>query len=185
LVMAELERRSPERAKLRAADPAGLADAWAMVEDLWQSTIARARKLPEPALYERVDDEWSFVETHRHLVLATDCWLRRMVKGMDHPYHSWGLAGSWLTDPAGWGMDPLASPSFQDVLQLRRERMDEVRQTIGAVTAKELDRVCSPPSSPGHPNTDHTVRACLHVILNEEWEHNGYARRDLDILESR
>ncbi len=27
LVMAELERRSPERAKLRAADPAGLADA--------------------------------------------------------------------------------------------------------------------------------------------------------------
>ena len=39
--------------------------------------------------------------------------------------------------------------------------------------------------SPGHPTSDHTVRACLHVILNEEWEHNGYARRDLDILDSR
>ena len=185
LVMAELERRSPERAKLRAADPDGLADAWAMIEGLWQSTNARAGKLPEPVLHERVDDEWSFVETHRHLVLATDCWLRRMVKGMDYPYHPWGLAGSWLTDPASWGLDPQASPSFHDVLHLRRERMDEVRQTIGALTADELERVCTPPASPGHPNRDHTVRACLHVILNEEWEHNGYARRDLDIIEGR
>jgi hypothetical protein len=63
--------------------------------------------------------------------------------------------------------------------------MDEVGQTIGAVTDEELERVCAPPGSPGHPNSDHTVRACLHVILNEEWEHNGYARRDLDILDSR
>jgi hypothetical protein len=185
LVMAELERRSPERAKLRSADPAGLADAWVMVEDLWQSTTARAVKLSEPVLNERVDDEWSFVETLRHLVLATDCWLGRMVKGMDHPYHRWGLAGSWLADPASWGLDPEASPSLQDVLELRRERMGEVRQTIGVLTAEELERVCAPPASPGHPNSDHTVGACLHVILNEEWEHNGYARRDLDILESR
>ena len=30
--------------------------------------------------------------------------------------------------------------------------------------------MCVPPASPGHPTSDHTVRACLHVILNEEWE---------------
>ena len=99
MVVAELERRSPERANLRATDPGGLADAWLMVEDLWRSTIARAGKLAETAL--------------------------------------------------------------------------------------ELDRVCVPPGSPGHPTSDHTVRACLHVSLNEEWEHNGYARRDLDVLDSR
>ncbi len=185
LVMAELDRRYPERAKLRAVDPAGLVDAWAMIEDLWQATTVRARKLPEPMLYERVDDEWSFVETLRHLVLATDCWLRRMVKGVERPYHRWGLAGSWLTDPASWGLDPEASPSVENILQLRRERMDEVGQTVGALTAEELERVCAPPRSPGHPTQDHVVRACLHVILNEEWEHNGYARRDLDILAAR
>lgn len=39
-----------------------------------------------------------------------------------------------------------------------------------------------PPDSPGHPTEDHTVRACLNVILDEEWEHNRYARRDPDIL---
>lgn len=182
LVMAELERKYPERAKLRATDPVGLADAWAMLEERWNVTVGRAKALPEQLLFERVDDEWSFVETLRHLVLATDCWLRRMVKGIDRPYHPWGLAGSWLTDPAVWGIEPAAKPSVEDILAVRRERMDEVRDAIAAATTEELDRVCVPPPTPGHPNSPHTVRECLHVILNEEWEHNRYAARDLKAL---
>src|SRR5262249_46278588 len=150
----------------------------------WQPTVERARSRPEPVLHERVDDEWSFVETLRHLAMATDCWLLRMVKGMDHPYHPWGLAGSWLTDPRSWGLEPEANPSLDEVLELRRDRMGQVRQTITSATADELDRVCVPPDSPGHPTRDHTVRECLHVILNEEWEHHGYAVRDLDILDA-
>ena len=59
-----------------------------MIEGLWSGTVARARKLPEPVLHEQVNGEWSFVQTHRHLVLATDCWLRRMVKGIARPYHA-------------------------------------------------------------------------------------------------
>ena len=89
LVTAELERRFPERAKLRATNPGEFADSWSMIEETWAATVTRARTLPEPLLDERVDDEWSFVETLRHLVMATDCWLRRMVKGIDHPFHQW------------------------------------------------------------------------------------------------
>ena len=63
--------------------------------------------------------------------------------------------------------------------------MDEAEKTIDAVTTAELDRICVPPDSPGHPTSDHTVRACLHVILNEEWEHNCYAKRDLDVLDTQ
>jgi len=185
LVMAELDRQFPQRAKLRATEPAGLAEAWDLIEDIWRATVARARALPLPSLFERVDDEWSFVETLRHLVMATDCWLRRMVKGIERPYHPWDLAGSWLADPAGWGIDPAANPSLDDVLALRRERMDEVRQTIAAVTPDELARVCTPPEAPGHPTRPHTVLACLHVILDEEWEHHRYAVRDLETLEAR
>src|SRR4051795_12297012 len=166
LVTAELERLSPERAKLRATDPDGLAEAWATVEDTWQSTLARARALPQPSLSARVDDEWSFVETLRHLVMATDCWLRRMIKGIDRRYHPWGLAGSWLSDPASWGIDPAANPSVGDVLALRHERMDEVKQTIAALTPTELERVCVPPAALGHPTRPHTVLKCLHVILD-------------------
>jgi len=182
LVEAELERREPERAKLRAADPVGLAEAWALIEQTWQNTVELAKALPEERLNERVDDEWSFAETLRHLVMATDCWLRRMVKGIERPYHRWGLAGSWLSDPVAWGLDPAAQPSLDEVVAVRAERMAEVKATIAALTADELERVCAPPATPGHPTSPHTVLECLHVILNEEWEHNRYAVRDLHAL---
>jgi hypothetical protein len=185
LVAAERERLFPELAKLRATDRDGLADAWAMIESIWQQTVARARDLPDPLLVERVDDEWSFIETLRHLVMATDCWLRRMVKGMARPYHPWGLAGSWLSDPPAWGLDPAATPSLDEVLAVRHERMGEVRLTIASVTPEELERVCMPPDSPGHPSRPHSVLECLRVILDEEWEHHRYAVRDLATLEAR
>jgi hypothetical protein len=183
LVEAELDRLYPERAKLRAPDADGLADAWDMIDAAWALTFARAQTLPAELLLERVDDEWSFLETQRHLILATDCWLRRMVKGMDRPYHPWGLAGTWLSDPASWGLDPTAGPSLDELVAVRRERMAEVRQTIAAVTAEELARVCIPPEGVGHPTGPHSVLACLHVILDEEWQHHQYAMRDLELLE--
>ena len=183
LVEAERERMFPDLAKMRPTDPAGMVEAWQLIESLWQETNARADQLPEATLSERVDDEWSFVETHRHLILATDIWLRRMVKGAGRPYHPWGLAGSWLSDPATWGIDPDASPSLAQVLEVRRERMADVKATIDALTPDELTRVCLPPNTPGHPTNEHTVQQCLRVILNEEWEHHRYAVRDLDTLD--
>ena len=182
LVEAELERLFPERTKLRATDPAGIADAWSMLEKTWAETFARAGTLPESMLSERVDDEWSFIETQRHLVMATDCWLRRMVKGIERPYHPWGVAGSWLEDPASWGLDTGANPSAEEIVAVRRERMAEVQQTISSLTADELERECVPPNALGHPTRPHSVLHCLHVILNEEYEHHRYAVRDLDVL---
>jgi hypothetical protein len=80
LVEAELDRRHPERVQLRAAEtPDALRDAWTIIEDLWSATTARAQHLPEAALYERVDEEWAFVETLRHLIFATDAWIRRTI----------------------------------------------------------------------------------------------------------
>ncbi len=182
---AERVRLRAEREKLKAADPEGLADAWAMIEEIWTRTVGRAQKLPEAVLHEQVEGEWSFVQTHRHLVLATDSWLRRMVKGIAHPYHPWGLGGSWLTSPRHWGIDPDADPSLDQVLDLRRERMDEVREVIVGANSEELERNCVPPVSPGHPRKDRTVLQCLQVILKEEWQHHRYAVRDLDVLEKR
>jgi hypothetical protein len=182
---AERVRLRAERAKLGATDPEGLAEAWAMIEGTWAGTIAEARKLPEPVLHEQVNGEWSFVQTHRHLVLATDCWLRRMVNGIAHPYHPWGLGGSWLTSPRRWGIDPDADPSLDQVLELRQQRMVEVREVIASAKAEDLERNCVPPDTPGHPRKDHTVLQCLHVILKEEWQHHRYAVRDLEVLQKR
>jgi uncharacterized damage-inducible protein DinB len=147
--------------------------------------MGRAQALPEALLHERVDFEWSFVETLRHLIFATDCWLRRMVLQMPRPYHPWGLGGAWLSDPASLGLDQKARPSLEEVGQVRRLRQAEVARTFATLKVDQLERICTPPDSPGHPNRPEPVLHCLQVILNEEWLHNEYAERDLGVLESR
>jgi hypothetical protein len=67
---------------MRPTDPAGFREAWDTVERLWDGTVERARGLDPALLHESVDGEWSFVETLRHLVFATDAWIRRGILGV-------------------------------------------------------------------------------------------------------
>ncbi len=53
LVEAELDRRHPERAKLRPTDADGFREAWPEIERLWDETVARARLFVAGALLER------------------------------------------------------------------------------------------------------------------------------------
>ena len=64
-----------------------------MIEDVWRATIGRARALPGPLLFERIDGEWSLTETLRHLVSATGCWLLRMIRQVPQPYIGRGSHG--------------------------------------------------------------------------------------------
>ena len=91
LVEAELNRRYPERTKLDPADADGFREAWAIIERVWPPTVERARRLPPEFLHERVEGEWSFIETLRHLVFATDAWVRRAILGLPEPYSPLGL----------------------------------------------------------------------------------------------
>ncbi len=47
LVDAELDRRYPDRVKMRPTDPAGFREAWDVVERLWDGT-RRARSTARP-----------------------------------------------------------------------------------------------------------------------------------------
>jgi hypothetical protein len=185
LIRAELDRRFPERIQLRARDLENLRQAWSMLEGRWAETTARAADLPEDLQVRRVNDEWSFVETLRHLICATDCWLFRGIRLERHPYHPWGLA--WTGAGPEWsreiGLDPLAAPGLAEVLAIREEHQRAVRSTLDTLSEQELGEVRTPPDEPGHPNGEHSVLHCLHVVLNEEWEHHRYAVRDLDQLE--
>jgi hypothetical protein len=188
LVQAELDRRHPERVKLRATGVEDLRDAWSMLESLWAGTTERAGRLSHERQFERVDGEWSFVETLRHLVMATDSWLCRAIQLARHPYHPWGLPwglpGS--VDPK-WveeiGLDTSATPDLAEVLPVRLEHQQAVRTALEQLTDRELGEVRKAPEEPGHPDGEHSVLQCLHVLLNEEWEHHRYAVRDLDKLE--
>jgi len=183
LVEAELDRRFPERVKLRATDVEGMLEAWSMLEVLWTGTTGRASRLPQDLLFRRVDGEWSFVETLRHLVFATDCWLFRAIHLARHPYHPWGLPWTGPEWGREVGLDTFARPALAEILPVRLEHQQAVRATLENLTDRDLSEIRTAPDELGHPNGEHSVLHCLHVILNEEWEHHRYAVRDLDVLE--
>ena len=130
LIEAELDRRYPDRAKMRPADPAGFREAWDIVERLWEQTVERARQLPPELLHESVDDEWSFTETLRHLVFATDAWVRRAILGDPAPWDPLGLPWDGMPDTPGVPRDRDTRPPLDTVLALRRGRMSTVRDVV-------------------------------------------------------
>jgi hypothetical protein len=183
LVSAELNRRYPDRSKMRPADPAGFREAWDILERLWGETVERARRLHPELLHESVDGEWSFIETLRHLVFATDSWIRRVILGDPSPWDPLDLPWDEMPDTPGVPRDRDARPSLDAVLELRRDRMSTMRQVIGGLTGASLDARTEPVEGPGWPRPrSYPVRECLLCILNEEWEHRLYAERDLDAL---
>jgi uncharacterized protein YjbI with pentapeptide repeats len=172
LISAELDRRYPERTALRPADGDGVRAAWSVCEQLWAATRARAAALPEEVLHERVDGEWSFLETMRHLVFVTDLWVTRNVFGRTD-FHQLGMAPSFVADPAAqFGLDVAADPSFAEVVVAREDRMDIVRELVAGVTDEDL----------AQQRGEHTVLRCLCTVFDEEWHHNWFANRDLDAL---
>lgn len=183
LVEAELDRRMPDRAKMRPDDSDGFRTAWAILERLWDDTVERARTLPEATLHRSVDDEWSFIQTLRHLNFASAAWVGRMIGGNATPWHPldlpWDEAPGW--DGIPW--DRQVRPGLDEVLTVRRERQAMVRGVLDALTDEQLARTVTR-AEPGWPQLDNfPVQECLRIVLNEEWEHRLYAERDLSILQ--
>ena len=164
---------------LLADDPAGLRTAWARVTAMWDATVDGARRLPTAALDERVDGEWSFLETIRHLVFVIDVWIGEILQGRPSPFHALGLPPHFVTNGAELGLDIDARPSMDDVLACRAERMAYVADVIAHSTADDLAR-------PGAGRDGRfSALGAFQVVVFEEWAHHQYATRDLAVVASR
>jgi hypothetical protein len=183
LVEAELNRRFPGRADRRAADPDGLRAAWAMLERTWAATLERVAAMPAGTVDVSVGGEWSFAQTLRHLILATDAWLGRAILEIEQPFHPIGQTGAGAEDD---GLDmsifTTVTPSYDEVLDVRAGRVAMVRDFLATVTS---DVLAVTRKNPWAPEYQETTLSCLHVILEEEWEHHRYAVRDLDAIEAK
>ena len=187
LVEAELDRRDPERAKMRPTDPEGYREAWDVVERRWAGTVERARGFPPQQLHESVDGEWSFIETLRHLAFATDAWVRRGILGDPAPWDPLDLPWDGMEDTPGVPRDRGVRPTLDEVLRLRHDRMATVRHVVDGLTPESLAASTEPVDAPGWPPPGRSfpVSECLLTVLNEEWHHRLFAQRDLDALEAR
>jgi len=186
LVEAELDRIHPDRAAMRPTDAAGYRAAWEILERLWAQTVDRARTLDPALLHESVEGEWSFIETLRHLVFATDAWVCRAVLGEPNPWSPLDLPHDEMPDSPPVPRDRAVRPALDEVLALRADRRETVRRVLADLTDEQLAGTTEPVTDPGYPEPESfAITRCLGAVLNEEWEHRLYAERDLDVLEAR
>lgn len=179
-VESELNRRFPGRADRRAADPETLRGAWAALQSTWAATLQRVAAMPAGTVETSIDGEWSFEQTLRHLVMATDTWLGRAILEIAQPYHPLGVPNAeYETDGNDMSVFTTVAPSYAEVLEVRAGRVAMVSDFLATVTSDELAETRR---NPHNPEYSETTLSCLHVILEEEWEHHRYAVRDLDAI---
>lgn len=186
-VNAELDRRHPVRVQYRAGESADdIRAIWATIEDLWTDVLERAGRLEAPALAQRVNEEWSFGETLRHLIFITDAWASRTILDEPMPYHRIGLPQSWYppADAAALGIDLAAQPGYEEILAVRAGRMAVMRRIVDGLTDGDLGRRCQRSPAPGYPEEERSVLECISVVMDEEIEHHRFAVRDFDLLEA-
>jgi len=187
-VRAELDRRHPERVLVREMRTVEeVRRAWAVVGQQWDDALAHAATLPEPLLHERVQGEWSFVETMRHLVFACDIWVGRMLSDEPGDFHPLGLPPTDTTDDgaAAMGLTLDATPSFAEVELLHRQARERFDETLARVTDADLATVRTAVLSPDWGEESFPVFECLRVVVGEHAEHLRFALRDLAVLEAR
>ncbi|MCU1365866.1 MAG: pentapeptide repeat protein [Ilumatobacteraceae bacterium] len=184
-VVAELDRRHPDRVQRRAVRTVDDHRAmWATIEAMWSATMTDVEAIDESVLHEKIDGEWSFVETLRHLVLATDKWVGWMILGLENSYHPVGLppTDSPPEVAARFGLDVTAQPSLAEVMDARRECMAQVRAILDDATDQDLEHLRTAEPGPGEGEVTRSVARCLRVVYNEECEHHQYALRDLAVV---
>ena len=144
--------------------------------DRFEATIARASSLSEDQRLQRVDREWSTVESLRHIVLIVDLWLSRAVKGEQAPFHPMALPPSFMPPTLfpDSGIDPDARPSFADACEVTRGRLIGLAQYMDALTPAELARPIK-----AHAGT---VGGALGIIFDELAAHDRFMNRDLTLL---
>ena len=182
-VEAELDRRHPVRVLIRSDDPPDLREGWRQLQAGWAATVERMRATPGIE-HRRANDEWSAVQTLRHLVFVHDSWFRRCVLGSTALFTPVGLATDFVPDQEGQGLDLTAEPTLDEVLAIRAEQAAELERWLTSVTRDQLATTAPVPDGDGWPPyaRGRTVRQCLGTVLNEEWAHHGFCVRDLDLL---
>ena len=176
-VEAELDRRHPERLGLRPEDVDGVRRAWSDAIARSDEAVTRARRLPPDLLDARVDDEYSFVQTLRHLVFAMDKWFTAPVLG--EPFHPIGMPNTGSVDQPWEGLDGQVSPSVSEALAVRAARATRLRDFCRSVAQEDFTRSIDVLENGAHP-----LQECIYTVFEEEFWHNRYARRDLERLEA-
>lgn len=179
----ELDRRHPVRLLIRSDDADDLRRGARQLRADWAATVARMRQSPGLE-HASVNDEWSAVQTLRHLVFVHDSWFRRCCLGSSDPFAPMGLGPAFIADEHG--LDLTADPTLDEVVAVRDEQAAELEHWLETVTTEALAAPAPIPDDHRWPPYagGRSAAQCLHTVLNEEWAHHGFCVRDLDLAEA-
>jgi hypothetical protein len=165
----------PLRAMIRPTDPDGMRAAWDALEAGWASAFGLAASLPAGAADRSVNGEFSLVQTLRHLVFAMDKWCTVPVLGGS--FDPIGLPNTGSLGFGFPGLDLTSTPSFTEALAVRADRAARFREFLATITAADFTREVDVLENGPHP-----LQACVETVLEEEFWHLRYARRDLELV---
>jgi hypothetical protein len=105
------------------------------------------------------------------------------VLGLTEPFTAMGLGPPFVMDQED-GLDASAQPSLDEVLAVRSRQALEIETWLAEVTPDQLAQTAPVPDDDRWPpyGKGRAVRQCLGTVLNEEWAHHGFCKRDLDKL---
>jgi hypothetical protein len=140
-----------------------------------EQTMLRASSIADDDRHRRVNDEWSVVESLRHVLFVVDVWLSKAILGQADPFHPIGLPPSFMPPKLpGSSIDPDAKPTFDEACEVVRDRLATVRTYVDGLTPEELERAIE-----AHAGD---VAGGLGVLFDELKAHNYFINRDLDLL---
>ncbi len=143
-VASELDRRHPLRVRLRDTRTADEhRTTWAEVERQWDEAAARAERLAAAARHTRVEEEWWFAETLRHLAFAVDLWVGRVVRQEEAPFDPLDLPHTDYPAEGApeLGIDLAAEPTYDEARALHASRRRVAGEVLAALSDEQLDEV--------------------------------------------
>ncbi|MBN2394630.1 MAG: DinB family protein [Anaerolineae bacterium] len=145
LIEAELDRRDPERTRLRMSDildPKEVRRVLAHLDELRAEFYARLRATPPDVLNTHPGpDRWSALEHVRHLVFAEDMYLNRWLLRNEQPWYKLGFLPPFLEgNPAFADIGTEPTDDLETVLAAWDAIHTRMQAFVAEITPKTLKR---------------------------------------------
>ena len=170
------DRWWPLRNNLSPDSVAVLRESWTSISAEWSALLEKVLRTDPSPVDRSVDGEWSLTQTMRHLAFAMDKWFTLPILGRS-AFSPLGLPNVSSQGKDWPGLDPSSSAGFVEALAVRSEQHERFSGYISSLSLADLPgevEVLENGSVPG--------LMCLHVVLEEEFEHLRYMIRDLTRL---
>lgn len=172
----EHDRWWPLRTRLSPDTIEGVVESWTTLEAEWAAVLSAVAAEDPSVVDASVDGEWSLRDTLRHLLFAVDKWFAQPILG-DVSFTPIGLPNTSSRGGDWPGLDLDADPDFATVLATRAAQHERFGIYISSTRTEDLPETVTIRENGTAPGL-----MCLHVVLEEEFEHLRYMVRDLTTL---